>query len=168
MLNRWQAGRLHSWSGPFLCAQSAAHRAGTGAANAVDVPLGAFPRAPFASVPLMGRLPGISAEVPGFTEDLVDWDPPELPWSPDLPRSFGNLALNPVPLAPPATTAPGHAAGLAASGPERAVRPGPSLRLCGCLRSWRSPSCVTGGPPCLCGLAWPAGEQDRVDALRGP
>src|SRR5580693_8667483 len=100
----------------------------------------------------MGPLPGICAEVSGFTEDLVDRDPPELPRNPDLPRSFENPASNPVPLAPPATTAPGPAAGRAARpGQERAVRPGPSPRwstgaLCGCLRSWRGPSWATCGP----------------------
>jgi hypothetical protein len=97
MLNRWRAGRLHSWS-PFLCAQSAAHRAETGAANAVDVPLGAFLRAPFAPVTLMGRLPGIST-------------------------IFWKSGFESVPLAPSATTAPGHGRPGRAAAPERAVRP---------------------------------------------
>ncbi len=31
----------------------------------------------------------ICVEVPGFVEDPGGYDPPKLPWNPDLPRSFG-------------------------------------------------------------------------------
>jgi hypothetical protein len=94
---------------------------------------------------------GFSAEVPGFTEDLLDWDPPEFPRSPG--RILRDLWKSGFESRPARTTRRhrtwprgrlGHAAG-----PERAGRPGPSLRwstgaLSGCLRSRRGPSWVTG------------------------
>jgi hypothetical protein len=30
-------------------------------------------------------------EISGLVEEKVDWDPPEFPLSPDLPRSFRNF-----------------------------------------------------------------------------
>jgi hypothetical protein len=35
-------------------------------------------------------LPGKIVEISGFVEEKVDWDPPEFPLNPDLPRSFRN------------------------------------------------------------------------------
>src|SRR5580658_3634729 len=58
--------------------------------------------------------------------------PPELPWNPDLPLlDLWKSGLNPVPLAPPAITAPGRAAGLPAPGPERNGRSDTDRRLDG-------------------------------------